>query len=134
MKAFSGKVISTSSTLICREGLHKAFSTAIALRSSLLTLLVGEVSSSEVPAPAGDFKSSPLSLAVSPGSAVSSKDSREVSRPLPDETSKLADDPEVTKREMRMIQRESRKVGRSEGRKVLGALMMLNRAQGRISL
>ena len=41
-----------------------------------------------------------------------------LSRPLPDETSKLADDPEAMKREMRMIQRESLKVGRSEGQKV----------------
>jgi len=57
-----------------------------------------------------------------------------LSRPLPDETSKLADDPEVMKREMRMIQRESWKVRRLEGQKVLGVLMMLNRAQGRISL
>jgi len=57
-----------------------------------------------------------------------------LSRLLPDGTSKLADDPEATKREMRMIQRESWKVRRSEGQKVLGALMMLNRAQGRISL
>jgi len=35
-----------------------------------------------------------------------------VLRPLPDETRKLADDPEVMKREMRMIQRESWKVGK----------------------
>jgi len=60
-----------------------------------------------------------------------SEHSSHLSRPLPDKTSKLA---EATKREMRMIQRESWKVRRSEGRKVLGALMMLNRAQGRISL
>jgi len=38
-----------------------------------------------------------------------------MSRSLPDETSKLADDPEVTKREMRVIQRGSRKVRRLEG-------------------
>ena len=48
-----------------------------------------------------------------------------LSSPLPDRTSKLADDPEATKREMRMIQRESQKVGRLEGRKVLGVLVTL---------